>query len=77
MRLRFTVLLPVAYGCLAFWLLKYPLNWFAPHAFYVISWPVSHLFAREQLIHQACYGLVQWVVIGVITDIVFNPSEKQ
>jgi len=61
---------------MAFLLLKYPLNWFALHAFYVISWPASHLFAREPLVYQACYGAAQWVIIGVIADMIFQRKEK-
>ena len=76
-KVPFTILIPALYAVVAFVLLNLPLNkWFALHAFYVISWPASHLLARESLFIQAAGGVMQWGVIGVLADIVFTPRKK-
>lgn len=77
-KMPLSVLIPALYAVTAFALLNLPLNkWFALHAFYVISWPASHLFARESLLIQTICGVVQWAFVGILADIVCRPRSKQ
>lgn len=72
---RFTPILfvPVAYALLSACLLLLPLNnWFKLHSWYFVSWPASHLFARESLAVQVEFGCIQWGLIATAWVFLFR-----
>ena len=76
-KIPLSVLIPAVYGITAIALLNLPLNrWLALQAFYVISWPASHFFAREEPPIETVYGVIQWALIGLLADIVFRRKSK-
>jgi hypothetical protein len=77
-KMPFSFVIPALYAVAALALLNLPLNqWFAFHGFEVISWPASHLFARESLFIQSGCGVVQWAIIGLLADIIWRRKRKQ
>jgi hypothetical protein len=61
-------LLPVIYAVSAGLLLLPQINpWISLQAFYVISWPASHLYAFEAPQMQFFAGIAQWAIMGTIT----------
>jgi hypothetical protein len=75
--MRLCFLFPLFYGVAALLLWKLPLNlWLSNFVLYWISWPTSHFLAREPMLYQFIGGCVQWALIGVLFDMVFESRRK-
>ena len=76
--MRLSILCPFLYAVAAGVLLNLPLKkWYALHIFYAISWPASHLLAKESLMVQIFFGVIQWVVLGLLSDLILRSQNKE
>jgi len=58
----------------AFLLLLPPVTWFKLNAFYLVSWPASHLVARQPLVAMFALGCVQWALIASVCVFLFRKT---
>ena len=72
-RVPYVVLLPASYVAASLLLLG---PWFnftclGGYSWYALSWPVSHWTARENILLQCKWGMVEWAVLGLIADMIW------
>ena len=76
MKAYIPLLFPLFYVLAVGPLLFLPVNrWFALQAFYGLTFPISHWFARESLMLQFALGVIQWVVLGTVLSAVIRILE--
>jgi hypothetical protein len=62
--------------CSACLLLLPPNAWFKLHAWYLASWPASHLFARQTVGAEIGFGCGQWALIAAVWVLLFRRHRR-